>query len=694
MLWPQDGQRYRQAGRRCLTVAILVLNICLSGSLSACTTAVISGKVTDDGRPILWKNRDTDRSRNEVVLLEEAGKLRALAVVNAGSRKSVWMGCNEAGFCIENSVSRDLSGGKEETGAANGSFMKQALQTCRTVVDFEKLLEETNQAGRKTISNYGVIDAVGGAAIFETGNRSFTKFDANDSNDAPDGYLVRSNFATTAHNFPGMPAPADALQTDIDSVERYARACRLLRFGQDQQAIDFAYVLRSMTRDLTDETGRAIPGSVNRPDGLLPETIDTKSTISRKTTVSAAVFHGVRPGESPLTTTMWVMLGDPKFTIAVPCWVTEQAPADPLCSSTGGPLGEIARSLRDWSLSPNGQDVRTDSLSSIWENLWNLEDRHFRQVATARQRWASDSFDPAQAHRLHAELAAAAMQTMTAELVRMKTERLQQGLYAEYEPSPPTGWVAKENFIRVAIYDHSEGTATGPRNLQRILTREAGFACQRLHPKEIRYPRLAGFELLIVPGGSASLQASKLGDDGKRAILKFVRQGGGYVGICAGSYLATTQYAWSLGMINARVWDRVHWARGTGTVTLSLLHGDLMRHDSADSQVDVYYGQGPLLLPGQHPELPPYEALAVYATEIASKGAPLQAMVDTHAIIRSQFGAGRVVCISPHPEKPGGPDWMISRLARWAAAGAVPVPAQASRPDDLGDGTAAANSGD
>ena len=57
----------------------------------ACTTAVISGKVTHDGRPILWKNRDTSFRHNELVLLEE-GRYRALAVVNAGSRKSVWMG--------------------------------------------------------------------------------------------------------------------------------------------------------------------------------------------------------------------------------------------------------------------------------------------------------------------------------------------------------------------------------------------------------------------------------------------------------------------------------------------------------------------------------------------------------------------------------------------------------------------------
>ena len=44
-------------------------------------------KSPHDGRPILWKNRDTSFRHNELVLLEE-GRYRALAVVNAGSRKS------------------------------------------------------------------------------------------------------------------------------------------------------------------------------------------------------------------------------------------------------------------------------------------------------------------------------------------------------------------------------------------------------------------------------------------------------------------------------------------------------------------------------------------------------------------------------------------------------------------------------
>ncbi len=70
----------------------------------------------------------------------------------------------------------------DQKGVGNGGLMKRALETCKTVADFEALLEATNATGRSTTANYGVIDALGGAAMFETGPNTFSKFDANDEN--------------------------------------------------------------------------------------------------------------------------------------------------------------------------------------------------------------------------------------------------------------------------------------------------------------------------------------------------------------------------------------------------------------------------------------------------------------------------------------------------------------------------------
>ena len=625
----------------------------------ACTTAVISGKVTHDGRPILWKNRDTSFRHNELVLLEE-GRYRALAVVNAGSRKSVWMGVNEAGLCIENSLSKDLgpgtaaADGEKKSGPGNGGLMKLALQTCVTVADFKKLLEQTDETGRQTNANFGVIDAHGGAAMFEAGASSHVMFDANDPKIAPHGYLIRTNFATTARSLP--PSPQAAELKDIYSAERFAQACARLE-ALDEQSINVAYILRNMARDLSLADGRPHAGTVNGLSGEIPDTILTDSTISRTTTVSAAVFHGVRQGEDPVNTTMWTMLGDPKFSIAVPCWVNVKQVGDAMWDPRGGELGEIAITLREWCLNATRDGVNTEYLPGIWNDLWPVEDTIFSEVSKQMEGWRKKPATRDEMTVFHKRLTGVAMQAMEKELLEMKGNAL-----ALKSPTPPEFEMA-----RIAIYDHSNGSAKGPQSLMRFLTGKNGFHCERVTPSEIREGCLSEFDALVMPGGSGSLQSKKLEARGRSAVQQFVRGGGGYIGICAGSYLASSHYDWSLDLINARVWDRSHWARGQGTVALSMTAAGRRVLNTDKDELDVYYGQGPLLVPDNDPDLPGYQVLARYQSEVALKGAQPGAMSGTHAIIRSMFGEGRVICFSPHPEKLNGPNGLMLHGVRWAA---------------------------
>jgi glutamine amidotransferase-like uncharacterized protein len=219
----------------------------------------------------------------------------------------------------------------------------------------------------------------------------------------------------------------------------------------------------------------------------------------------------------------------------------------------------------------------------------------------------------------------------------------------------------------VAVYDTTGGTAKGPKNLASFLVQDAGFRCEFLTPAEIRDGRLDSFDVLIMPGGSGSKQAATLEPAGCGVIKAFVRDGGGYLGICAGSYLASSQYEWSLNLLNAQVFDREHWARGTGQVQLTVTPAgrDLLFIDQP--QIEVYYGQGPLLVPDDEPDLPAYEVLAEYASEIARKGAPTGVMVGTTAIARAPYGKGRVICFSPHCEVTDGPRHMVAAAVLWAA---------------------------
>ncbi len=226
---------------------------------------------------------------------------------------------------------------------------------------------------------------------------------------------------------------------------------------------------------------------------------------------------------------------------------------------------------------------------------------------------------------------------------------------------------SSKNLVRVAIFDFKGSKSTGPSDLLKLLTPDYGFQSTVVNSTEIRNGVLKNYDVLICPGGSGSRQAKELKEEGRTAIRDFVRAGGGYVGICAGAYLATSHYQWSLGVINARVWDRQHWARGRKIVDISLTPSGQNVLSKSKGSYKVYYANGPLLVPDNQSHLPGYDVLAKYETEVALNGAPKNSMVDTHAIIRSKFGTGRVICFSPHPEKKNGPKSLIASGVYWAA---------------------------
>ncbi|MBQ9260649.1 MAG: acyl-CoA--6-aminopenicillanic acid acyl-transferase, partial [Prevotella sp.] len=168
---------------------------------NACTSIIVSGKVTPDGRPYIFKNRDTHDLDNLAVQIQ-GPRYRFIGIVATKDTlyKSVWSGHNEVGFAIANTAAYNLNG-KPEPGKPrpqgddnDGTLMRKALGTCRTLGDFEHLLDSIKAQGPiPSNSNFAVLDAEGGVAYYETGNKGYVKYDANDPLVAPYGFIVRTN---------------------------------------------------------------------------------------------------------------------------------------------------------------------------------------------------------------------------------------------------------------------------------------------------------------------------------------------------------------------------------------------------------------------------------------------------------------------------------------------------------------------
>jgi hypothetical protein len=297
--------------------------------LEECTIVVLSGKATADGRPLLWKNRDSGYINNELAYFHD-GRYPYITVINAGDSLNAWMGVNETGFAVLNALSYNLAD-STSGGITNGQLMKLALQTCATVDDFEKLLLQTAAAGRENPANLAVIDAVGGAAIFEVGSHYHWRFDALGADGAGAGYLVRANFSLSA-------------DTTGVGTWRFRRASKLM--GQMPRGSVRRADLFRISRDLCSAYCDPYPlPFTGTPPGFpdAPGFVDTRETIQRTSTVSSGLIQGVRPGENPRLSTFFVALGKPAVTPFVPAWVAGGDTPPELDGPYTAPFCDLAR---------------------------------------------------------------------------------------------------------------------------------------------------------------------------------------------------------------------------------------------------------------------------------------------------------------------------------------------------------------
>jgi acyl-CoA:6-aminopenicillanic acid acyl transferase len=283
----------------------------LSANAFSCTTFIISGKVTMDGKPILFKNRDTGEMQNSLVHFTD-GKYKYIGLVNGNNAwsKEVWGGYNECGFAIMNSAAYNNNvGDTSKFTDQEGVIMKLALQKCKTLSDFEKLIEALPKP-LGVDANFGVIDAFGGAAYYETGHWDFTKYDINDPSVAPKGFLVRTNHSmrsdlTKGYGFCRYNTAITSLSK---AVAEKSTTPQLL----------FNAISRNLSHSLTNtDLWKDVPKERDVPDFRF--FIDY---IPRILTASAVMVVGAADKDHIKDAMMWTILGFPLTSVAIPTWIT------------------------------------------------------------------------------------------------------------------------------------------------------------------------------------------------------------------------------------------------------------------------------------------------------------------------------------------------------------------------------------
>lgn len=256
----------------------------------ACTSVIVSGNVTEDGKPVMLKHRDTDDQDNRIEFFIN-GKYHFIGLVNSNSPgEEVWSGMNEVGFCIMNTATYNF---REDNDSVlmdqEGKLMYEALCECANVHDFEELLEAHNKP-LGVEANFGIIDADGGAAYFEVNNYRWVKYDVNDPTIAPKGYRVATNFCEAGR------------RDEYSGWERYLIASDVMtKLNIDK--IDHVVLYDSISRCSKEIDGVRIPRSI---------------------TSASIVFEGVKAGTDPRQSIMWTILGNPLENIAIPLLVQSE----------------------------------------------------------------------------------------------------------------------------------------------------------------------------------------------------------------------------------------------------------------------------------------------------------------------------------------------------------------------------------
>lgn len=292
--------------KKILTILVSILIMVPFNEAISCTSAIFTGKVTKDGRPLLLKHRDTGELNNRIEYFQ-GPKYGFLALVDSPSEGGVaWSGSNNAGFSIINTASYNLKDDDVPSSMMDreGELMYKALGVCKNLKDFEYFLDTLSRP-MGVEGNFGVIDAEGGAAYYEVNNHKWNKLDVNDPEVAPNGYFIVTNFSYTGREDEGMGYIRNCNTTY--NVENYV----LKEGGKVDPQWIFENISRSFYHSLLEV-------DLRKDQGLASGWFIDQDFVPRRSSSASMVFQGVKPGEDVSKTVMWTILGYPPLGVAVP----------------------------------------------------------------------------------------------------------------------------------------------------------------------------------------------------------------------------------------------------------------------------------------------------------------------------------------------------------------------------------------
>lgn len=204
--------------------------------------------------------------------------------------------------------------------------------------------------------------------------------------------------------------------------------------------------------------------------------------------------------------------------------------------------------------------------------------------------------------------------------------------------------VEEETHARFFVLQITEVFTGSPAEIQRILEENDYPVDVSIDIDDLK----PGYhDVIIVPGGSASFAQFRIGTSGEEKIRKFVHEGGGYVGFCAGAYLGSkssirNKKEQRLGLLNANWTSKPTSDDIEGHVTLEFETNDFFQ---VSENITCEYRGGTFW---------ERENLGENCFPIGSCVRGVEGfenfMNKKLSIIGGTYGKGKVILCGPHPE--------------------------------------------
>ena len=210
------------------------------------------------------------------------------------------------------------------------------------------------------------------------------------------------------------------------------------------------------------------------------------------------------------------------------------------------------------------------------------------------------------------------------------------------------GAAARE--LKIAVFTGNGARNAGAFRWLEIATMSKGVEAVPVDGAAVRAGALEGVDVLVMPGGRATLEANDLGEEGRRMLKDYLWNGGGYIGTCAGCYLLLEPHAKDKKYLSV-----IPYKDGTSGGRADLL---VEFNEKARSLAGIKpakrrlrYAHGPVPVPTGHAiEGSKFDVVATYASDINQTGKARKSFAGRPAAFAGTYGKGRVFVFTVHPE--------------------------------------------